>query len=154
MIKYKDSHIVFEEIPNMVSLALNITNCQNMCVGCHSPELRLNNGIELTKKEIDKLIDSNYGINCVVFMGEGKDKNTLLNLAKHIKNTYNIAVGVYSGRNSVEEEYFTIFDYIKVGEYKSEYGPLNDKNTNQRLYKISNNICEDITYLLWKNKTT
>ena len=150
MIKYKDSYIVFEEIPNRVSLALNITNWQNMCVGCHSPELRLNSGIELTEDEIDKLINENYGIDCVVFMGEGKDKESLLKLVTYIKEKHNILVGVYSGRNEVEEEYFDVFDYVKVGEYKQEYGPLNNKTTNQRLYKIDNGNIENITFLFWR----
>ena len=124
-----------------------------MCVGCHSPELRLNNGTELTEGEIDKLINENYGIDCVVFMGEGKDKESLLKFATYIKEKHNILVGVYSGRNEVEEEYFNVFDYIKIGEYKKEYGPLNKETTNQRLYRVKGNIREDITYLFWNKKT-
>ena len=53
MLKFKDSYIVFEEIPDRVSLAVNITNCQNNCIGCHSPELRLNNGEELTVQQYE-----------------------------------------------------------------------------------------------------
>lgn len=153
MIKYKDSYVVFEEIPNMVSLAVNITNCQNMCVGCHSPELRLNNGKELTNDEVDCLILSNYGINCFLFMGEGKDKERLLEIAKYIKEKYKLKVAIYSGRADVEYDFYKIFDYIKVGEYKEEYGPLNVSTTNQRLYEVSSNDIKDITNLFWKNKT-
>ena len=64
MIKYKNYMVVFEEIPDKVTLAVNITNCQNRCVGCHSPELRENIGNELTTNEIDKMIKENDGINC------------------------------------------------------------------------------------------
>lgn len=150
MIKYKDYFVVFEEIPNRISLALNITNCQNMCVGCHSPELRLDGGVELTNGEMDNLIEKNYGVNCVLFMGEGKDMERLLEIAQYVKNKYDIAVAVYSGRNNVEEEYYEIFDYVKVGEYKKEYGPLNSPTTNQRLYRMTEDGKEDITYLFWK----
>lgn len=150
MIKYKDYFVVFEEIPNMISLALNITNCQNMCVGCHSPELRLDGGVELTNGEMDNLIEKNYGVNCVLFMGEGKDMKRLLEIAQYVKNKYDIAVAVYSGRNNVEEEYYEIFDYVKVGEYKKEFGPLNSPTTNQRLYRMTEERKEDITYLFWK----
>ena len=54
------------------------------------------------------------------------------------------------------------FDYIKVGPYKKECGPLDNPNTNQRLYKINkvteedgqdNVILEDITSKFWKNGT-
>lgn len=151
MIKFKDSYIVFEEIPDRVSLAVNITNCQNNCVGCHSPELRLNNGIELTEEEIDKLIDKNYGIDCFLFMGEGKDRERLLELAKYIKHNYNLKVAIYSGRNNVEFDFYEVFDYIKVGEYKEECGPLNKETTNQRLYEITTNNIIDITNKFWKN---
>ena len=51
MIKYKDYYVVFEEIPDKITLAVNITNCQNRCIGCHSPELRENIGKELTTDE-------------------------------------------------------------------------------------------------------
>ena len=150
MIKYKDSYIVFEEIPHCISLALNITNCQNMCIGCHSPELRLNSGTELTNEEIDRLINENYGINCVLFMGEGKDYNRIIELAKYIKNKTDLKVAIYSGRDSVEDEYFNVFDYVKVGAYKEEFGPLNVKTTNQKLYEISTDGIKDITSLFWK----
>ena len=150
MIKYRDYFVVFEEIPNRISLALNITNCQNMCVGCHSPELRLDGGVELTNGEMDNLIEKNYGVNCVLFMGEGKDMERLLEIAQYVKNKYDIAVAVYSGRNNVEEEYYEIFDYVKVGEYKKEFGPLNSPTTNQRLYRMTEDGKEDITYLFWK----
>ena len=151
MIKFKDSYIVFEEIPDRVSLAVNITNCQNNCIGCHSPELRLNSGIELTEEEIDKLINENYGIDCFLFMGEGKYRVRLLELAKYIKHNYNLKVAIYSGRNNVESDFYEVFDYIKVGEYKEEYGPLNKETTNQRLYEIITNNVIDITNKFWKN---
>lgn len=151
MIKFKDSYIVFEEIPDRISLAVNITNCQNNCVGCHSPELRLNNGEELTEEIVDKLINENYGIDCFLFMGEGKDRGRLLELAKYIKRNYDLKVAIYSGRNDVELDFYEVFDYIKVGEYKEEFGPLNRGTTNQRLYEITSNNVIDITSKFWKN---
>lgn len=150
MLKYKDYYIVFEEIPDKISLAINITNCQNRCKGCHSPELRCNIGKELTYDEIDRIINKNSGINCFVFMGEGNDKDTLLLLAKYIKEKYKIDVAVYSGRNNVEDEYYNVFDYIKIGEYKKEFGPLNVRTTNQRFYKIKDKNIIDITEIFWR----
>ena len=151
MLKFKDSYIVFEEIPDRVSLAVNITNCQNNCIGCHSPELRLNNGEELTEEVIDKLIKENYGIDCFLFMGEGKDYSRLMELARFIKENYSIKVAIYSGRDKVENEYYGLFDYVKVGGYKEECGPLNKEKTNQRLYEIGADGIKDITYKFWKN---
>lgn len=152
MIKYKDYYIVFEEIPDEVTLAINITNCQNKCVGCHSPWLRDNIGTLLTFDEIDEIIKKNNGITCFLFMGEGNDKDELLLLSKYIKNKYNILVGLYSGRSNVEKEYYDVFDYIKIGPYIEKYGPLNSNTTNQRLYKIENNKINDITNKFWEIK--
>ena len=36
MIKYYNAMVVFEEIPNEITLAINITNCPCHCKGCHS----------------------------------------------------------------------------------------------------------------------
>ena len=149
MVKYRDYYIVFEEIPDKVSLAINITNCQNKCLGCHSPILRENIGELLTIDVIDDLIKNNYGINCVLFMGEGNDIQTLIELAKYIKETYKISVGVYSGRSNVEKEFYEVFDYIKIGPYIEKFGPLNKKTTNQKLFQVINNEVIDITSFFW-----
>lgn len=152
MIKYSDSFVVFEEIPDKVSLALNITNCANNCPGCHSPELALDMGQELTEEIIDELIKENKGANCFLFMGEGRDYKRLLELAMYIKEKYPyMAVGVYSGRDEVEDEYYKVFDYVKVGPYKEDLGPLNKRTTNQRLYKMVDGVKTDITERFWKN---
>lgn len=152
MIKYSDSFVVFEEIPDKVSLALNITNCANNCPGCHSHELALDMGSELAENTIDRLINENAGANCFLFMGEGRDYKRLLELAMYIKEKYPyMAVGVYSGRDEVEDEYYKVFDYVKVGPYKEDLGPLNKRTTNQRLYKMVDGVKTDITERFWKN---
>ena len=50
----------------------------------------------------------------------------------------------------MEYDFYETFDYVKVGEYKKEFGPLNSPTTNQRLYRMSEKGKEDITYLFWK----
>ena len=59
-------------------------------------------------------------------------------------------MAIYSGRDKVEIEYYGLFDYVKVGGYKEEYGPLNKETTNQRLYEIGTDGIKDITYKFWK----
>lgn len=167
MIKYKPDtvQVVFNEIPDEVTLAIEITNCQGLCEGCHSPWLREDIGEELTVEKLNELIDQNKGITCVCFMGEGKDYETLKQLAYSIslRSDYPYKVALYSGRNEVEKDFDEYFDYIKVGPYIPKYGPLNRETTNQRLYKItrdgsgdgvwdtSTGYCwEDITYKFWR----
>lgn len=151
MIKYLNTMVVFEEIPDKISLAVNITNCQNKCVGCHSPQLRKKIGKELTEDEVDRLINTNEGINCFLFMGEGNDKEALLKIAKYIKEKYSsLSLAIYSGCEAVSDEIYNLFDYVKIGPYIAEFGPLNKETTNQRLFKIENGVRKDITSMFWK----
>lgn len=158
MLKYKDYYVVFEEIPDEITLAINISNCQNRCVGCHSPELRGNIGDELNAQVLDKMLRDNDGITCVCFMGEGNDRDMLRALIEYVNRTRNsngvkIKVAIYSGREEVEDWYYENCHYVKVGPYKPDCGPLNVKTTNQRLYKCyvddEKFVKEDITYKFW-----
>lgn len=151
MIKYVPSmtSVVMEEIPDMVTLAVDISNCQGHCIGCHSPFLLKDIGDELTPEVIDSLIEDNFGVNCFAFMGEGNDLETLVSLASHVRSK-GIAAALYSGRKEVEDIIWASFDYVKVGPYIEAFGPLNSRTTNQRLYHIlPDGTREDITFRFW-----
>lgn len=157
MLKYdkNSTAVCFEEIPDCVSLGISITNCAGTCEGCHSPWLREDIGNILDESELDKLINDNSGINCVLFMGEGRDIDTLLRLADYVRENYHLKTALYSGRRIVEDDVYNHFDYVKVGPYIANYGPLNEPTTNQRLYKIGkddegNIVKEDITSRFWR----
>ena len=151
--------VVFEEIPDKITLAINITNCQNNCKGCHSPELREDMGHELNYLELESLISQNDGINCVCFMGEGKDKDGLLSLARYVKKQHpELSVALYSGRTEEafepdKKKFGKIFDFVKIGPYIKEKKGLNFETTNQRLYSIINGKdWIDITYKFWRKE--
>lgn len=149
MLKYVPSltDVVMEEIPGKVTLAVEISNCQGNCTGCHSPFLRDDIGEELTEEVIDRLIADNFGINCFLLLGEGKDPEALRRLARHLGSAHpDISSALYSGRFKVEDDLFDLFDYVKVGPYIPEEGPLDSPSTNQRLYLHR----EDITSLFWR----
>ena len=154
MIKYKPDTVavVFSEIPDEVTLAVEITNCPGHCVGCHSPWLREDIGEELTVEKLRDIIDRNIGVTCVCFMGEGKDREALKKLAFSIKlrSDYPYKTALYSGREEIEDEMYNYFDYVKLGPYIEAYGPLNKETTNQRLYEIVNGEKKDITYKFWR----
>lgn len=149
MIKYVPgmTSIVLEEIPDRITLALEISNCQGNCIGCHSPFLREDIGEELTTDALDALIADNFGINCVLLLGEGCDRKALLAIADHLRTAYpRLERALYSGRTEVEDDLKSAFDYIKIGPYIEKYGPLNKRTTNQRLYYHG----EDITSRFWR----
>ena len=80
MMKYYNMEMVFQEIPDEISLAINITNCPNLCEGCHSPHLREDIGDELTIDAISE--NMNEHITCILFMGgDGDLKGFILMLA-------------------------------------------------------------------------
>lgn len=148
--------VVMEEIPDMVTLAVDISNCTGLCEGCHSPFLRKDVGVELTLAVIDKLLADNFGVNCFLFLGEGNDREALMSVASYIRTVYpDVSLAIYSGRENVEDDIYAIFDYVKVGPYRPDCGPLNSTTTNQRLYRVSHHdgqcrfTLQDITSRFW-----
>lgn len=158
MLKYVDTKVVFAEVPDEITLAINISNCPCHCVNCHSAYLAEDVGEPLTKEALSELINSNKGITCIAFMGGDAEPLTIDKLAEFIKETYpEIKIAWYSGRQGISQEInIDNFDFIKIGPYLKEYGPLNCKSTNQRFFKVFHTSAKksklyDITYKFQKN---
>ena len=137
MIKYVPqlTSVVMEEIPDRVTLAVEISNCRGNCPGCHSPFLKEDIGEPLTPDVIDVLVRDNFGVDCFLFLGEGRDPEMLCALAAHVRSL-GLLPAVYSGRTEVDALIWGAFDYVKLGPYMEERGPLNKPTTNQRLYRV------------------
>ena len=153
MLKYVDTKVVFQEVPNEITLAINISNCPCHCKNCHSSYLTQDIGTELTFNEVRRLIKKNSGISCIALMGGDAEPDKVNILASFITNHYNsIKVAWYSGRQELSNNIDVFnFDYIKLGPYKEEFGPLNSRTTNQRFYKVNGKELIDITNLFWKS---
>ena len=152
--KYTDTAIVFSEFPNEISLAINISNCPCHCVGCHSAYLANDIGNELNKDVLKELIFKNEGITCIGFMGGDASPSIVNELAEFVKDEFpKLKTGWYSGRDYLSDKIdIDNFNFIKLGPFIPEHGPLNDKNTNQRFYKVINGNLIDSTDLFWKKK--
>lgn len=156
MLKYTDAQVTFAEVPDEITLCINISNCPCHCEGCHSAYLAEDIGTPLNEIELTNLIESNKGISCVAFMGGDSEPSGVQNLAKFIKETHPmLKVAWYSGRETAIAN-LNNFNFLKLGPYKKECGPLNSKTTNQRFYKVfhfSTGRCEliDITHKFWKH---
>lgn len=154
MLKYHSTYIGFREIPDEISLCINLTNCPNNCKGCHSPWLKEDKGTPLTYIELKKLINNNKGITCICFMGGDKEPWEVKRFASLIKEETNLKTAWYSGKEDLIDLKTSInFDYIKIGPYIEEFGPLDSKTTNQQLFKFDWKTCtlNNITYKFWKN---
>ena len=135
--KFLDTRIVFQEVPDEIALAINITGCPCHCDGCHSPYLAEDTGEILSEKALSGLIEQNPGITCVCFMGGDAYKKEIIELFRHAKQSHGLKTCWYSGRDmDYGYEGLKYLDFIKVGPYIKEKGPLNLPTTNQRFYKV------------------
>lgn len=150
MLKYLNTQVTFAEVPNEITLCINITGCKIGCKNCHSSYLAQDIGKPLTMVPLFNLIESNEGISCVSFMGGDSEPEKVNGLAWAVKKKYNLKTAWYSGRQELSSDIdLCNFDYIKLGPYKEECGPLNSKTTNQRFYKVVDNSLVDITETFW-----
>ena len=154
MLKYVNSDIVFQEIPDEVTLAINISNCPCRCPGCHSHYLWEDIGLPLNPEAIDNFVQK-FGSNltCIAFMGGDGDPKGVNLLAQYVHEEYpQFKVAWYSGRTVISPLITkNDFDYIKIGPYIKHLGPLKKPSTNQRLYRQNDQgEFEDITSRFWR----
>lgn len=157
MLKFVGTDIVFQEFPDEVTLAINISNCPCRCPSCHSPFLWKDTGTELTEASIDQLInEAGSQITCIGFMGGDSAPERVNQLAGHIrKNHPDRKIGWYTGRTTISPLISrSRFDYIKVGPYIRHLGALNSPTTNQRMYRFHpDGSFDDITHRFQINST-
>lgn len=152
MLKYFNYDIVFQEIPDEITLAINLTNCPNRCDGCHSPYLQKDIGDIITEESLSRLIEEYSScITCLCFMGGDNSPEEVNYFARFIRNQYNLKTAWYSGLKIIHKGIkLDNFDYIKIGPYKKNRGGLKSKTTNQKLYKIEDNTeLVDITKIFF-----
>lgn len=168
MLKYLNTQVTFSEIPDEITLCINITNCPCRCKGCHSSYLAEDIGTVLISdftvlgytgkncSPVEDLIYNNKGISCVAFMGGDSSPEEVNELAGIIRKTHSeLKIAWYSGRQELSPDIdLRNFDYIKLGPYIEEKGPLSSRTTNQVMLQIDNScgrsIVRDITSHFWK----
>ena len=163
MLKYVDAKVVFQEVPDEITLAINISNCPCHCKGCHSSYLAEDIGTPLDEDSLVELLLNNKGITCIAFMGGDSDPEYINWLASIMRdmndsepgNWADVKIAWYSGRQELSPDIdLRNFDYIKLGPYIEEKGPLSSRTTNQVMLQIDNScgrsIVKDITSRFWK----
>ena len=154
MIKYTEAEVLFREIPNEITLCINISNCPCKCPGCHSQHLWEDIGEPLNLTALQKLIyPTKTLISCIALMGGDASPEDINFIALEIKQNFpNLKVAWYSGRSKLSDKIDpNRFDYIKLGPYVEGLGGLDNPNTNQRLYQVYNGKLVDITHKFWKS---
>ena len=149
MLKYVDTKVVFQEVPDEVTLAINISNCPCHCEGCHSPYLAEDTGIDLTIEELTRLGTETEGITCICFMGGDSDPKRINRLAKWVVEELDLKAAWYSGRQYIPDEIDVAnFNYIKIGPYVPKLGGLDKDTTNQIMYEVCRTSKLGNTYML------
>lgn len=155
-LKYVGYSIVFQEVPDEVTLAINISGCPHKCVGCHSKYLWEYKGSYISD-DLNILIDRyNDLITCVCFMGGDQNQEELIDLLSYIKK-HKLKTALYTGYDSIDSldvRMLEALDYCKIGHYDFSRGGLDSPNTNQRMLKWNRNIgkWDDITFKFLKGK--
>jgi anaerobic ribonucleoside-triphosphate reductase activating protein len=135
--RYTEKKIVFQEIPDEVSLAFLISGCPLRCQGCHSSDSwSPNQGQSLTPKELKNYIRQYEGwITCVLFLGgEWHADELCLLLWLCIEN--GLKTALYTGQEDVRPSLKENLHYLKTGLFLSERGGLHSSNTNQKLFNL------------------
>ena len=159
MLKYLNTQVTFSEVPDEITLCINITGCKIGCKNCHSSYLAEDIGEELNTDSLHELISNNKGITCVCLMGGDSNPEYINILGRTIK-CHKLKSAWYSGRQELSKDIeMKNFNAIKLGPYIEELGPLNSKTTNQTFYEVIQVADEggkmdyklnDITYKFWK----
>jgi anaerobic ribonucleoside-triphosphate reductase activating protein len=140
--RYSGLQIVFQEIPNEISLAIHFTGCPLKCKGCHSNDLwSPASGYDLDALKFDQIVTqySKY-ISCVVFMGGEWQLTSLIEMI-HVTKKHGKKIALYTGLqfDEIPQVLISNLDYLKYGPYIPELGGLSSKTTNQRLINLTTN---------------
>jgi anaerobic ribonucleoside-triphosphate reductase activating protein len=154
MLKYLGYSIVFQEVPDEVTLTINISGCPHKCEGCHSQYLWEYDGNYISDDLEDLINKYNKLITCVCFMGGDQNPDELVDLLNKVHRR-GLKTALYTGEDSLQHIAFRVLcnlDYCKIGHYDKALGGLDNKNTNQKMliWNYTSNQWEDITYRFWK----
>lgn len=142
-LKYIGTSIVMQEIPDEISLAINISGCRHQCEGCHSSYLWEYKGRYLLDDIAELLLRYDGLITCVCIMGGDQNIDELNGCIEAVQSS-GYKCGLYLGCDNIPDG-LKVPDYIKIGHYDKKCGGLDSPTTNQRMYKYDKGKFIDIT---------
>lgn len=129
--------IVFQEVPNYISLAFYVCGCPLQCPGCHSPELWTEKtGQALTMSFFVSLLARYEGrIDNVLFLGGEWHENQLVEFLRESRRR-NLKTTLYTGLEKVSDNILENLDFLKTGPWRQEFGGLSSPATNQVFHDL------------------
>ena len=133
--KFYQYTVVFQEVPDEITLAFEITNCPHKCEGCHSPHLIDDIGTELTLKLFKQIVDKYFDlVSNIAFFG-GEQYSEMIEMLAYAKEL-GLKTTLWTGSCSVERTISAQLNYLKTGPYIEELGGLQEPTTNQKYINL------------------
>lgn len=141
--RYYTKDVVFQEVPDEISLSYSICGCPLNCSGCS-----WKNGLHINSKE-NELTDLEFEndlikyknlASCVLFLGGEWDKDIVNKLNKALKYGYKTCLYTGLELSELDKELVSKLNYVKTGRYVKELGGLSSATTNQKFIDLKNNV--------------
>lgn len=142
--------IVFQEVPDEISLCFSITGCKIGCKGCHSTELwNKDYGSALTNKAFIAWLKKYQSlISCVIFFGGEWQPHALIEKLLIAKN-FGLKTCLYSGDKHISINISQHLNFLKTGAWQANLGGLESTTTNQIFRNVITG--EKLNHLFSKN---
>jgi anaerobic ribonucleoside-triphosphate reductase activating protein len=135
--RYAFADIVFQEVPDEISLLFFICGCPHRCPGCHSAKLwKPELGEELSPETFSSWLDRYQGlVSCILFFG-GEWWPTVLAAHLRMARERGFKTCLYTGLDDVSAEVKAELDYLKTGPWDPQRGGLDSPTSNQRFLSL------------------
>ena len=137
--KIYNKQVVFQEVPDEVSLAFSVAGCPLNCQGCSWSNFDKKNTKLLDLKTFENMLKKYKDYcTCVLFLG-GEWNNNLIEYINVVKS-YKLKTCLYTGLKlkKLPAKLVLKLDYLKTGSYVKNLGGLESPTTNQRFFDIKN----------------
>lgn len=137
MLYFSHEQVVWQEVPDEVSLAYTITGCPLGCKGCHSTDSwPAGSGTPLTTAYLSQRLQQYQGlISCVLFLGGEWQPAALITLLQQVKAN-GLHCCLYTGLEQITPEITQYLTYLKTGRWIAALGGLDNPATNQRFIDL------------------
>ena len=144
--------VVWQEVPDEVSLAFLVSGCPLRCKGCHSADSwKSGLGPALSADYLRNRLRRYAGmLTCVLFMGGEWQPETLLDLLRLVRNEFGLKTCLYTGyeRDELPPALLPELTFLKTGRWMAERGGLDSRAPNQRFVDLRTG--EVLNRLFWK----
>ena len=142
MLRCRYVDVVFQEVPDELSLLIAFAGCPLRCPGCHSPELWHQEQTQPFDRVSLRALLKRYDgmISCVCFFGGEWQPQDLRELLLEV-DSFGLRSCLYTGLDDVSHVLKQHLTYLKTGPWRPERGGLDNPDTNQRFVCLTTRQC-------------